>query len=176
MLYLFLFWSSLIWNSKLPVFVAIKCIDFRRSINNSSLTLQFNIYSRDLLLDNAEQQIKSLEVKFVSANASHQSDKEAWEMNLQNLEETWRSKTSMLSQIMMLLTFFSCVFVQSIDAYQLSIFIGYINNFTVRCEALQAQNEASSGQDIQKELDELKLRYKRLKVPCILLFGAWVNC
>lgn len=78
---------------------------------------------RDLLLDNAKQQIKSLEVKLVSANASHQSDKEAWEMNLQNLEETWR----------------------------------------LRCEALQAQNEASSGQDIQKELDELKLRYKRLK-------------
>ncbi|XP_062144224.1 protein GRIP [Alnus glutinosa] len=78
---------------------------------------------RDLLLDNAKQQIKSLEVKIVSANASHQSDKEAWEMNLQNLEETWQ----------------------------------------LRCDAIRAQNEASSGQDIQKELDELKLRYKRLK-------------
>lgn len=89
------------------------------------MTLQFHIYSRDLLLDNAKQQIKSLEVKLVSANASHQSDKEAWEMNLQNLEETWRRKTSMLSQIMMILTFFSFIFVQSIDAYQLSILIRF---------------------------------------------------
>lgn len=78
---------------------------------------------RELVLNNAKQQIKSLEIKLISANASHQSDKEAWEMNLQNLEETWR----------------------------------------LRCEALKAQNEVSSGQDIQKELDELKLRYKRLK-------------
>ncbi|XP_030923806.1 protein GRIP-like isoform X2 [Quercus lobata] len=78
---------------------------------------------RELVLDNAKQQIKSLEIKLDSANASHQSDKETWEMNLQNIEETWR----------------------------------------IRCEGLKAQNEASSGQDVQKELDELKLRYKRLK-------------
>ncbi|KAM4129041.1 hypothetical protein ACJW30_02G215200 [Castanea mollissima] len=78
---------------------------------------------RELVLDNAKQQIKSLEIKLNSANASHQSDKETWEMNLQNIEETWR----------------------------------------IRYEGLKAQNEASSGQDVQKELDELKLRYKRLK-------------
>ncbi|KAK9990023.1 hypothetical protein SO802_025008 [Lithocarpus litseifolius] len=78
---------------------------------------------RELVLDNAKQQIKSLEIKLNSANASHESDKETWEMNLQNMEETWR----------------------------------------IRCEGLKAQNEASSGQDVQKELDELKLRYKRLK-------------
>ncbi|KAM4118584.1 hypothetical protein ACB094_02G214400 [Castanea mollissima] len=81
------------------------------------------IKERELVLDNAKQQIKSLEIKLNSANASHQSDKETWEMNLQNIEETWR----------------------------------------IRCEGLKAQNEASSGQDVQKELDELKLRYKRLK-------------
>ncbi|KAK4583750.1 hypothetical protein RGQ29_021750 [Quercus rubra] len=78
---------------------------------------------RELVLDNAKQQIKSLEIKLNSANASHQSDKETWEMNLQNIEETWR----------------------------------------IRCEGLKAQNEVSSRQDVQKELDELKLRYKRLK-------------
>ncbi|XP_030975755.1 protein GRIP-like isoform X2 [Quercus lobata] len=78
---------------------------------------------RELVLDNAKQQIKSLEIKLNSANASHQSDKETWEMNVQNIEETWR----------------------------------------IRCEGLKAQNEASSGQDVQKELDELKLHYKRLK-------------
>ena len=54
-----------------------------------------------LVLDNAKQQIKSLEIKLNSANASHQSDKETWEMNLQKIEETWRSKTSILSQIKM---------------------------------------------------------------------------
>jgi hypothetical protein len=63
-----------------------------------------------LVLNNAKQQIKSLEIKLISANASHQSDKEAWEMNLQNLEETWRRKTSMLSQIKMILTIFSFLF------------------------------------------------------------------
>ena len=67
----------------------------------SDLTLQLHIYSRELVLDNAKQQIKSLEIKLNSANASHQSDKETWEMNLQNIEETWRSKTSILSQIKM---------------------------------------------------------------------------
>ncbi|KAH0973199.1 hypothetical protein GBA52_025355 [Prunus armeniaca] len=49
--------------------------------------------------------------------------KEAWEVNLNSLEETWR----------------------------------------VRCDTLRAQNEASSGEDIKKELEELKLRYKKLK-------------
>lgn len=42
--------------------------------------------------------------------------------------------------------------------------------YTVRCEAMKAQNEASSGQDLQRELEELKLRYKILKVPRIFLF------
>ena len=42
-----------------------------------------------------------------------------------------------------------------------------ILDFAVRCEALTAENEASSGEDIQKELEETKLQYKRLKVPRI---------
>ncbi|XP_031276037.1 protein GRIP isoform X1 [Pistacia vera] len=36
-------------------------------------------------------------------------------------------------------------------------------SWQVRCELLKSQNEASSGQDVQKELEELKLQYKRLK-------------
>ncbi|GLT50833.1 hypothetical protein SLA2020_242930 [Shorea laevis] len=33
----------------------------------------------------------------------------------------------------------------------------------IRCESLKAQNEASSREDVQKEIEELKLWYKRLK-------------
>lgn len=40
----------------------------------------------------------------------------------------------------------------------------------VRCETLRAQNEASSGEDIKKELEELKLRYKKLKVFALCAF------
>ncbi|XP_015889558.2 protein GRIP isoform X1 [Ziziphus jujuba] len=78
---------------------------------------------RDAVISNANQQIKSLETKLDSVNRRHLSDKEAWEVNLHNLEETWR----------------------------------------LRCDALRAQNEASSGEDLRKELEELKLRYKKLK-------------
>ncbi|CAK7355522.1 unnamed protein product [Dovyalis caffra] len=78
---------------------------------------------RDAALNNAIQQIKSIEAKLDSAIVRHQSEKEAWEINLQNLEESWR----------------------------------------LRCDALKAENEVSSGQDIERELEELKLRHKKLK-------------
>ncbi|KAJ8764139.1 hypothetical protein K2173_005049 [Erythroxylum novogranatense] len=81
------------------------------------------VAERDAALNNAKQLIKSIEIKLDSANAHHQSEKETWEINLQNLEETWR----------------------------------------LRCEALKAENEVSSGQDIQRELDALKLQFKKLK-------------
>ncbi|XP_041016605.1 protein GRIP isoform X2 [Juglans microcarpa x Juglans regia] len=94
-----------------------------QDLQNALANYDKELKERDMILDNAKQQIKNLEIKLISANASHQSDKEAWEMNLQNLEETWR----------------------------------------LRCEAMKAQNEASSGEDLQRELEELKLRYKILK-------------
>ncbi|XP_022741967.1 protein GRIP-like isoform X2 [Durio zibethinus] len=78
---------------------------------------------RDAALDNAKQHIKSLEMNLDSANARHQSEKAAWEIDLKNLEETWQ----------------------------------------FRCEAFLAENEASFSEDIQKELEEMKLRYKQLK-------------
>ncbi|TYJ14298.1 hypothetical protein E1A91_A10G108800v1 [Gossypium mustelinum] len=81
------------------------------------------IAERDAALENTKQHIKSLESNLHSANARHQSEKAAWEIDLKNLEETWR----------------------------------------YRCEALTAENEASSGEDIRKELEETKLQYKRLK-------------
>ncbi|TXG59898.1 hypothetical protein EZV62_014471 [Acer yangbiense] len=78
---------------------------------------------RDAVLNNAKQQIKSMEIKLDSMNSNHQSEKETWEKNLQNVEETWQ----------------------------------------LRCESLTAQKEASSGEDLKKELEELKLLYKRQK-------------
>ncbi|KAG7968922.1 hypothetical protein I3843_07G003900 [Carya illinoinensis] len=94
-----------------------------QDLQNALANHDKELKERDMILENAKQQIKNLEIKLISATASHQSDKEAWEMNLQNLEETWR----------------------------------------LRCEAVKAQNEASSGEDLQRELEELKLRYKVLK-------------
>ncbi|KAE8674024.1 Protein GRIP [Hibiscus syriacus] len=95
------------------------CQDLQDFLGNNDKELA----ERDAALDNVKQQIKSLETNLHSANARHQSEKAVWEMDLKNLEETWR----------------------------------------YRCEALTAQNEGSSGEDIQKELEETKLQYKRLK-------------
>lgn len=52
---------------------------------------------RDEALSMAEQQIKNMEMKFHSALSGYQSDKEAWERNLQNVEETWRCMLIMQS-------------------------------------------------------------------------------
>ncbi|XP_057469349.1 protein GRIP-like isoform X1 [Actinidia eriantha] len=81
------------------------------------------IGARDEALSSAEQKIKSMQIKLNSADARYQSEKEAWEISLQNLEETWR----------------------------------------LRCEALKAQKEVSPSPDLQKELEDLKLLYKKLK-------------
>ncbi|KAK7272870.1 hypothetical protein RIF29_13910 [Crotalaria pallida] len=81
---------------------------------------------RDMALENAKQQIRSLETRLDSANAQHLKEKEEWGLSLQNVEETWR----------------------------------------IRCEAMKAENEATTAQDIQKESEELKelrKRYKKLK-------------
>ncbi|KAH7849530.1 hypothetical protein Vadar_019165 [Vaccinium darrowii] len=52
--------------------------------------------ARDEALSTAEQQIKSMEMKLSSANAQYHSEKESWEINLQNLEETWRLRCEAL--------------------------------------------------------------------------------
>ncbi|XP_019420180.1 PREDICTED: protein GRIP-like isoform X2 [Lupinus angustifolius] len=78
---------------------------------------------RDTGLENATQRIRSLETRLDSANAQHLTEKEAWGLSLQNVEETWR----------------------------------------IRCEAMKAENEATTAQGNQKELEELKQRYKKLK-------------
>lgn len=82
-----------------------------------------DLSARDEVLSIAEEQVKSMENKLSSALSGHQSEKQAWEVNLQNVEETWR----------------------------------------LRCEALKADNEVSSGQALQKELQDIKLQNKKLK-------------
>lgn len=57
---------------------------------------------RDAALSMAEQQIKNLQLKFDSALSRHQSEKEAWDRSLQNVEETWRCSAI----IFFLLTYF----------------------------------------------------------------------
>ncbi|KAF1001939.1 protein GRIP isoform X2 [Apium graveolens] len=81
------------------------------------------ISTRDLALSKAEQQIKNMEKKLNSLLSSHASEKDTWEKNQQNLEETWRS----------------------------------------RYEALKAQNQLASIENPQKEMESLKLHYKKLK-------------
>ncbi|MFS8010227.1 putative GRIP domain-containing protein [Helianthus anomalus] len=44
----------------------------------------------DEALSLVEQQVKNMEMKLSSAFSSHQSEKESWEKNLQNVEETWQ--------------------------------------------------------------------------------------
>ncbi|KAK3014055.1 hypothetical protein RJ639_008049, partial [Escallonia herrerae] len=94
-----------------------------QSLKDALASHHKELATRDVSLSTAEQQIKNTEMKLTSALSSHQSEKEAWERSLQNIEETWR----------------------------------------FRCEALKAQNEASSGENLQREVDELKQCYKKMK-------------
>ncbi|XP_030464104.2 protein GRIP [Syzygium oleosum] len=51
---------------------------------------------RDAALITAKQQMKTIEMNLDSMNARHQKDKEAWELDLKNLEETWRNRCEAL--------------------------------------------------------------------------------
>ncbi|KAJ4964098.1 hypothetical protein NE237_024037 [Protea cynaroides] len=48
--------------------------------------------ARDAALSDAEQRIRSIELKLDSVNANYQLQKEEWQRNLDNLEESWRLK------------------------------------------------------------------------------------
>ncbi|KMZ68878.1 Protein GRIP, partial [Zostera marina] len=54
------------------------------------------ITARELALDDAEQRAKSFSLKLNSAKAQYQTEKEAWQKNLDALEENWRLKYSAL--------------------------------------------------------------------------------
>ncbi|KAI3834319.1 hypothetical protein MKX03_030126 [Papaver bracteatum] len=77
---------------------------------------------RDAALNSAEQRIRSIELKLESATGLFQSEKVAWQRDLEDVEETWR----------------------------------------LRCKALETQNEVIRP-DLQKEFEELKLQYRKLK-------------
>ncbi|CDP01809.1 unnamed protein product [Coffea canephora] len=94
-----------------------------QDLQNALASHAKDLSARDEALSIAKQQVKSMEIKLSSALSSHRSEREAWEVNLQNVEETWR----------------------------------------LRCEVLKAENEVSSGQTLQKELQDIKLQNKKLK-------------
>ncbi|KAL5713835.1 hypothetical protein ACHQM5_015877 [Ranunculus cassubicifolius] len=79
--------------------------------------------ARNVALSNAEQRIKSLEMKLDFVNSQHRSEKEAWQKDIENLEETWR----------------------------------------LRCEGLMSRKDENTKQDLQRDLEELRLQHKRLK-------------
>jgi len=49
----------------------------------------------------------------------------------------------------------------------------FTKNFTVKYEALKAENEATRAVDLEKQMKELKAKYKKLKVLflCLQDFG-----
>lgn len=101
-----------------------------------------------------------MQLKFDSTLSKHQSEKEAWDSSLQNVEETWRcSAIIFLPPAYMHISFTLFAELQLIN---LNV------NFTVRCEALERQNEECSTQNLEKEVYELKLQCKKLKVVDIL--------
>lgn len=79
--------------------------------------------ARDVALSTAEQRIKSIEMKLDFINSHHRSEKEAWQRDIENLEETWR----------------------------------------LRCEALVSQKDENTKQDLQREVEELRLQLTKLK-------------
>ncbi|XP_042514473.1 protein GRIP [Macadamia integrifolia] len=52
--------------------------------------------ARDAALSDAEQRIRSIEQKLDSVNTHYHSQKEAWQRDLENLEESWRLKCQAL--------------------------------------------------------------------------------
>ncbi|GKV21919.1 hypothetical protein SLEP1_g31844 [Rubroshorea leprosula] len=100
-------------------------------------------------------------MKLNSANTCHQLEKESWGMDLKILEEVWQRSISLLCKLFCSF----CPPFHSSRKCSLSFELGYSWNYdvSVRCESLKAQNEASSREDAQKEMEELKLRYKQLK-------------
>ncbi|CAN4078608.1 unnamed protein product [Withania somnifera] len=94
-----------------------------QDLKNTLVNHEKELSDRDEALRATGQQIRSLEMKLNSALSAHQKEKEAWEINLQNVEETWRLK----------------------------------------CDAFKAESVVTSGENAQKELEDLKLSCKKLK-------------
>ncbi|KAM3252140.1 protein GRIP isoform X1 [Capsicum annuum] len=94
-----------------------------QDLKNTLVNHEKELSDRDEAVCATEQQIKSMEMKLSSAFSAHQKEKETWEINLKNVEETWR----------------------------------------LRCDAFKAENVVTSGDNVQKELEDLKLSCKKMK-------------
>lgn len=94
-----------------------------QDLKSTLINHEKELLDRDEALRATEQRIRSMEMKFNSAISAHQKEKEAWEISLQNVEETWRLK----------------------------------------CDAFKAESVVTSGDNVQKELDDLKQSCKKLK-------------
>ncbi|XP_023540077.1 protein GRIP-like isoform X2 [Cucurbita pepo subsp. pepo] len=67
-------------------------LDLQNALENNDKELR----ERDSALNDATENIKSLEKRLESANLHLHSEKEAWEHSLQNLEESWRIRCEAL--------------------------------------------------------------------------------
>ncbi|KAL3838845.1 hypothetical protein ACJIZ3_023436 [Penstemon smallii] len=69
-----------------------------QDLKDSLTNYDKDIATRDAALGTAEHQIKSLHLKLDSVLSLHQSEKEAWVTNLQNVEETWQLRYEALKK------------------------------------------------------------------------------
>lgn len=81
------------------------------------------IAARDAALSDAEQRIQSVTMKLDSATSQYLSEREAWQKNLESIEENWRLKYGML----------------------------------------ETKKIVHIGDGVQKDLEELRLQYEKLK-------------
>ncbi|CAH9105897.1 unnamed protein product [Cuscuta europaea] len=75
------------------------CTERDKALEELKESLAYNqkeLAERDAALITAEKQIRSLESELNSALSAHQREKEMWEINLQNVEETWRLRCDAL--------------------------------------------------------------------------------
>ncbi|KAH9612133.1 hypothetical protein KSS87_002613 [Heliosperma pusillum] len=106
--------------------ISLACSERDKSVHELQCAMtnfEKELSTRDASRKKADQLIRDLEMKLDSQAMRHQSEKEAWELNLRNLEETWREKY----------------------------------------ERLKSENETSRVPDVTQEMEELKLKYRRLK-------------
>ncbi|CAH9098437.1 unnamed protein product [Cuscuta epithymum] len=75
------------------------CTERDKTLEELKESLAYNqkeLAERDAALITAEKQIRSLESELNSALSAHQREKEMWDINLQNVEETWRLRCDAL--------------------------------------------------------------------------------
>ncbi|KAL9270931.1 GRIP-like protein [Drosera capensis] len=71
-----------------------------KELQDAVANLEKILSARDAALASTEKWAKDLEMKLDSANLCYRTDKEVWELNLKNLEDTWHSKYETLREQM----------------------------------------------------------------------------